>query len=103
MRAPALAKLVIHCAVPAMTGTVLQPEMVAPFALKVTVPVGVAPATVAVNVTDAPMITDDAEVTIAVLVGGNAPDGLLRLAVRRGARLQTGFEQRLSHLRLKDH
>ena len=70
--APALAKLVVHCAVPAVTATALQPEIVTPSALKLTVPVGLLPVTVAVKVTEAPMSAVELDEVSVVVDGGNA-------------------------------
>ena len=67
---PATNVLVLHAAVPATaSGTAAQPAMIVPESLKLTVPVGATPETVAVNVTIAPTPAGFAELARAVVVG----------------------------------
>src|SRR5438046_170749 len=65
--------LVLHVAIlelaePASSAIALQPETVVPPSVKATVPVGAAPATVAVNVTLAPTIDGLPELDSVVLL-----------------------------------
>src|SRR5450432_2750001 len=63
---PAVSALVLHAACPAATATSLH-RIVAP-SVNVTVPFGVPPETVAVNVTDCPTVAGLADDTSAVVV-----------------------------------
>jgi hypothetical protein len=66
---PATSALVLHAAVPgAATETAAQPVIVVPESLKLTVPVGTEPATVAVSVTAAPSAAGFAELASVVVV-----------------------------------
>ena len=66
---PATSVLVLHAAVPpAATGTAAQPAIVVPESLKLTEPLGAAPATVAVKVTIDPTVAGFAELKTVVVV-----------------------------------
>ena len=70
---PAARALVVHCAVrtlpaPPVSATAPQPPNVTPPSLKLTVPVGAVPVTVAVNVTEAPVGAGFCELASAVVV-----------------------------------
>jgi hypothetical protein len=66
---PATSALVLHTAVPAaVSETPAQAAIDVPESLKLTVPVGVAPATVAVSVTSAPTAAGFAELASVVVV-----------------------------------
>ena len=71
LRVPAASADVEHCAVRVLpapaSATAPQPAIVAPSTVKLTVPVGATPATLAVNVTDAPTTDGLAELAMPVV------------------------------------
>ncbi len=75
---PCVKALVVHCAVrtlpaPPVRATAPQPPNVTPPSLKLTVPVGALPVTVAVNVTEAPGGAGLSELATAVVVDPGPP------------------------------
>src|ERR1700719_4539896 len=73
---PAVRPLVLHCAVGALTvppvnTTALQPAIDVPPSVKLTVPIGAVPFTVAVKVTLTRRVEGLSELTSAVVVGGS--------------------------------
>jgi hypothetical protein len=61
---PAVVKLAVHCALALASPAAAHPAMTLPPLLKVTVPVGALPATLAVKVTGVPTVTGEALVAI---------------------------------------
>lgn len=81
---PAVSALVMHCAVRVLpdpaSATALQPASELPLSVKLIVPVGALPVTLAVNVTDAPIAEGLAELTSVVVVGLPAPTATVTLS-----------------------